>query len=78
MSFKPSQLRYFENFNCMLLLIRHRRSLYSYFIEIITIFDVNSSQQICFKIVIYTLYNPLNNLCKFHKDQTSSLAVPAV
>ena len=30
------------------------------------------------QIGIYTLHTLLNNLCKFHKDQTSSLDVLAV
>ena len=65
--------------NFYTLLQDHRRSLYSHFIEIITILDVNLSKWICFKIGMYTVHTPLNNrLCKFHKDWISSLAVPAV
>ena len=30
------------------------------------------------QIGMYTLYTLLNNVCKFHKDQTSSLPIPAV
>ena len=52
--------------------------MYSHFIEISIILDVNLSQQICFQIGMYTQHTLLSNLCKFHKDRMSSLAIPAV
>ena len=45
--------------------------------EITIILDVKLSQWICFKIGIYIPYTLLNNVCKFHKNRTSGLALPA-
>ena len=52
--------------------------MYSHFIEIVIILDVNLVEQICFKFGLYTLYTLLSKQYKFHKDQTSSLDMPVV
>ena len=42
------------------------------------ILDVKLVSWICFKIGIYLLYTLLINVCKFHKNRTSGLALLAV
>ena len=42
------------------------------------ILDINLGSRIYFKIGIHVPYTLLINVCKFHKDRTSGLALPAV
>ena len=41
-------------------------------------FNHQPNQKICFKFVVYTPYTLLSQLCKFYKNQTSSLDVLVV
>ena len=61
-----------------MLLQDHRRVLHSNLLTNIKFKDVILGQWICFKIGIYLLYTLLITVCKFHKNRTSGLALPAV
>ena len=67
----------YEN-NFYILLQDHRRVLHSNLVTNKKFKDVILDQRIGFRIGIYLLYTLLMNVCKFHKNRTSSLALPAV
>ena len=77
-SFTP-KIKSFPNENNVCRLSQdHRRALYGYFFKIHKILHINLGQQVCFKTSICNPYILLSQLCKFHKDWTSSLAIPTV